>query len=202
MELNFLRRASSTGSRKVRRLLIMKRPWRISLTTVITVPPIRKSTSRDEGSVTDSESRARIRSRRSRRARSPAGAGGKAQLPEPVGIFPEQAIAFVVAAAGKDGVGRRHPGEQPAAERADRPVAAPDDAVPAETVDDVLHIGTQRLGGPGAAVRIGDDAGNLGDHVRPGREIGDAALPSVEIAALDIGHAAMVEDEGDALARD
>ena len=68
--------------------------------------------------------------------------------PDPLGISRQQLRLLVGAGAGDQRMGGGDPGRQPAAQRADRPVAAPDDAVPAERADRVLDIGPQRFDRP------------------------------------------------------
>ena len=98
-------------------------------------------------------------------------------------------------AAERDRLGRGHPGRERGRQRADRPVAAPDDAIPAEACDRVLDIGADVVEGPGRAVGIGDDAGDLDRDIRPVRDFGDPLAPGMLGALLDRRHAAMIEHE-------
>lgn len=92
-------------------------------------------------------------------------------------------------------MGGGNPGGEAAAERTDRPVAAPDDTVPAEACDHMFDIGRQGLCCPCLGIGIGNDAGNLADHVRPASNLRYAGFPRLEGIGADIGNAAMVENE-------
>jgi hypothetical protein len=121
------------------------------------------------------------------------------QFPDAAGISGEQPGLFIVTAAGKQGMRRGDPGRKASAERADGPVAAPDETIPPETLYDMMNVRLQRFKAPGLRIRIGDDAGNLGGDIRAPGDVGDLAAPLLKTVGLDVRNAAVIKDELDVL---
>src|SRR5690606_25626065 len=87
-------------------------------------------------------------------------------------------------------------GERSAGDGGDRMVRAKDDAVPTNTLDDMLDIGAERVGGP-TRIAVIDDARDLADDIGERGDLGEGAAPGIEAEAVDVGIAAMVEHKGE-----
>ena len=83
-------------------------------------------------------------------------------------------------------------------ERADRPVAAEDNAVGAEAVETIVDDRCEIGRFPSLGLGGDDDAGNLADHIVPLGQFPHAPLPGVDRLFVGAGHihvAAMIENK-------
>src|SRR6478735_11316295 len=75
------------------------------------------------------------------------------QPPNPTGVDVEKPRTLVGRATQRDGVRRSDPDGKRRGERANRPIAAPDNSVPAEAVDRMFDVGPDVVDSPG--LRLG-----------------------------------------------
>ena len=92
------------------------------------------------------------------------------KLPDTFCVSGQQLCTLILADAFQQGVGRSNPCHQAATKRADRPVTAPDNTVPAECLNGVLGPGAQGFGNPAFRIGIGYDPGDLGADIGAFRE--------------------------------
>src|SRR5258708_28517336 len=112
--------------------------------------------------------------------------------PDTAGVDAEKPGSLVDGAAQRDGVRRSDPDGKRSGERANRPIAAPDNAIPAEAVDRMFDVGPDVVDGPGLRLRVSDDARHLDRDVGPLGDLGDMLAPRMLGAILDRGHAAVI----------
>lgn len=80
---------------------------------------------------------------------------------------------------------------------ANGPVAAPDHAVPSEAFDAVFDIRADCFGGGISFGAVGENARDFAGDIGQGSYLRDVVTPGVCLAACNVGHAAVVEDELD-----
>jgi len=80
-------------------------------------------------------------------------------------------------------------------ERADRPVAAEEHAVPAEAGDRMIDERAQVVRGPSFGIRIGYEAGDLARDIRKAGDFRNVSAPRVEIFFHNLRYSAVVKDE-------
>lgn len=80
---------------------------------------------------------------------------------------------------------------------ANRPVAAPDHAIPAKAGDAVFDIRAYRSGGGISLGAIGDDARDFAGDIWESGYLRDVVSPGICLAVCNIRYAAVVEDELD-----
>src|SRR5208337_464256 len=102
-------------------------------------------------------------------------------------------VAFV--STGDELVGHLHPGAQVAGDGANRPVATPDDAIPTELLQAVLHVRPDSFQISLVRCAVGQNTGYLAGDVGESGDLTDVTTPGVELARCDVGDATVVQDE-------
>ena len=102
-----------------------------------------------------------------------------------MGIDAEQLRLLDITGASNQLVRRLHPSTEIGGECADRPVAAPHHALPAEACDHVLDERTEVVNGPRRG-GVGYDTRHLARNVWTRGDRADAIAPGIELAILDV----------------
>jgi hypothetical protein len=89
-----------------------------------------------------------------------------------------------------------HPTQERASEGADRPVAAPEDAIPPEAVDGVVDEWLQIADRPPVGAGVRNDSANFANDIGFGRHGLNMLFPRMKCLLADVRSATMIKDEG------